>query len=104
MVGVSGDNGAVAVVVDVGEEVSEDGAHFDRGKRGGVAALLRDAVAGAQVVPGTAREHARSLLTRRALNTLVAGAIVATAAAVFDVTVCPDAAVVDAGRGARGIA
>ena len=104
MVGVSGDNGAVAVVVDVGEEVSEDGAHFDRGKRGGVAALLRDAVAGAQVVPGTAREHARSLLTRRALNTLVAGAIVATAAAVFDVTVCPDAAVVDAGCGARGIA
>jgi predicted metal-dependent hydrolase len=76
LVGIGRNYSAVAVVVYVGEEVAQDAAHLDRGEGRGVAALLWDAVAGAQVVARAAREHARALLAGRALHTLVAGAIV----------------------------
>lgn len=97
-------NSAVAVVVDVGEEVVEDGAHFDRCEGRGVAALLGDTVTGAEVVAGAAREHAGALLASRALHALVAGTVVAAYATVFDVTVSPDAAIVDARCGTGCIA
>ena len=104
LVGISRYYSAVAIVVDVCEEVAQDAGHLDRGERRCVAAFLWDAVAGAQVVARAAREHARALLAGRALNALVAGAIVATRSAVLDVAVGPDAAVAGAGRRAGGVA
>ena len=91
-------------MVDVGKEVAADACNFDGCEGSGVAALLGNAITGAEVVAGAARQHAGSLLTRRALNTLVVGAVVAAATAVVHVAIGPNAAVVDAGRRAGCVA
>jgi hypothetical protein len=98
LIGVGGDDGTVAVVVDVGEEVVQNGVHFDRSERGGIAALFRDAVASTEVIARTALQNACTMQTRCAFHALVAGAIIAATATVFDVTVSPYAAIINAGR------
>ncbi len=96
LVCISGNNSTVAVVVYVCKKVVQNASHLNRCEGRGVTALLGDAIASAEIITGAASEHAGALLTSRALHALVVGAIVSANATVFDVTISPDAAVVDA--------
>jgi hypothetical protein len=103
LVRVGCNNSPVAIVVDVGKEVVQNAGHFDGCEGSSIAALLGDAIASAEIVAGAARENAGALLARRTLNALVAGAVVATHATVFGITISPNTAIVDTGGGAGSI-